>query len=91
MSLTNISWGSYDVNPEKRRTRCPSAKSFGMSLSRSMNFPEPSTICSPGSNGSGSEFGSKYGLLLRRSREGRILITYFSQLHEKVHEFLPCV
>ena len=82
----------YDVKPEKRRTRCPSAKSFGMSLSRSMNFPEPKTRCSPGSNGSGSEFGSKYGLPVRTRKEvGKILVTNFSQLYEEIHEFLPCV
>lgn len=75
----------YDVNPEKRRTRWSSEKSFGRSLSRSMYFPDPRTICSPGTYGSGSELGNMYGLLLVWKDRGRELIADFAELHEKVH------
>jgi len=60
-----------------------------------MYFPDPRTMCSPGIYGSGSAARIIYGLWIRLVDLGKrrwgILIADFAELHEEIHEFLPCL
>jgi len=52
-------------------------------------------MCSPGIYGSGSAARIIYGLWIRLVDLGKrrwgILIADFAELHEEIHEFLPCL